>query len=183
MQLLSTLLAIVAGVFLCGGVFALARRRSGYSHVRDTISELGEHGAADSQLVAYGLFLPVGLMQLVIAAMMSNLDDGVALLALCLGIGYLVSVVASCDPGSPMTGSFRQSVHNVGGAVQYCGGAVALWSIAEGQGSLFSWGGWFVTAGLIAISIPGIPIRGLVQRLVETTLFGCLFWACWRIAG
>lgn len=166
-------------MFLCIGIIVMARRRPAYSHVRDTISELGELGAADSQRVALGLFLPVALLLFGATAMIFSSGERIAMLGFCMGVGYLVSVVAPCDPGSPMAGSFKQTLHNVGGGIEYCGGALSLWLVAEEQGAFFFCSGWIVAIGVVAISIPGLPIRGLVQRGVETVLFASMSYACY----
>lgn len=156
----------------------MARRRPAYSHVRDTISELGERGASDSQRVNFGLFLPVALLLFGASATIFSSGERIAMLGLCMGVGYLVSLVAPCDPGSPLAGSFRQTLHNVGGGIEYCGGALSLWLVAEEHGAFFFYSGWIVAIGVVAISIPGLPIRGLVQRGVETILFVCMSYAC-----
>jgi hypothetical protein len=176
--LLSTLSTILAGVFLCVGIIVMARRRSGYSHVRDTISELGERGSSDSQRVNFGLFLPVALLLFGAAAMIFSSDERIAMLGVCIGVGYFASFLAPCDPGAPLAGSFRQTLHNVGGGIEYCGGALSLWLVAEEHGGVFFYSGWIVAIGVVAISIPGLPIRGLVQRVVETILFACMAYAC-----
>ena len=182
MPLLSSLITIAAGVYLCIGIIVMARRRPAYSHIRDTISELGEVGASDSRRVTYGLFLPVAILLFAAAATIFSSSERIAMLGVCMGAGYFVSVVAPCDPGSPMAGSFRQTLHNVGGGIEYCGGALSLWLVAEEHGSCFLYSGWLVAIGVIAISIPGLAIRGLVQRGVETVLFVCMSYACYLAA-
>lgn len=181
--MLSIPFSALAIITLIVGVPALARRRHGYSHLRDTISELGETGAKDASLATYGLFLPVALLLLGSAAAVYRYDDRVAMLALCIAIGYLVAVIAPCDPGSPMTGTLKQSIHNLGGAIEYFGGAITLWLISEDCGVLFSWCGWIVALGAFAVSIPNLPIRGLIQRFVETILFVCVTYGGWLVVA
>lgn len=55
------ILVACISLFLTAGICFFGRRRMGYSHLRHTISELGEQGAADMQRVSWGLFFPVGL--------------------------------------------------------------------------------------------------------------------------
>ncbi len=150
-----------------------------YRHTRDTISELGETGGEDGRLATFGLFLPVSILLFISAITVKDSDHGVAMLALCIGIGYLVAVVAPCDPGSPMEGSLKQTVHNVGGAIEYLGGALSLWIIGAGAKPVFFYAGWLVASATIMISIPQLPWRGLVQRVVETTLFAAVIYGCW----
>jgi hypothetical protein len=179
MTFLPMLFAAASFVFLIVGVLIFARRRKHYSHLRDTISELGESGCNDSARVAYGLFLPIAILQFATAAAIWNSDHRVAMLALCIGIGYLIAVIAPCDPGSPVSGSTRQGLHNLGGAIEYFGGALSFWNLAQESSSLFFYCGWIVVSGTIAVSIPKSPWRGLFQRLVEITLFGGLIFGCW----
>src|SRR5262245_17646556 len=60
-SLSSALVALAAAMVLLGTLY-FASRRPGYSHISNTISELGETGAAQAHLVAFGFFLPVGLI-------------------------------------------------------------------------------------------------------------------------
>ena len=169
-----TLLA--TGFFLVSLLF-LATRKPGYSHLRHTISELGEVGAPDQRLVAFGMFLPIGVLLLVAAFLMRS-NEPHSLLALCIGVGYVVATFFPCDPGSPVTGTTRQSVHNLGGAVEYIGGAFALWKLGESLGLPFQVAAFVVFSAALFLSIPEAgPIRGLIQRLAEACLFGGLLWS------
>ena len=177
--MLSTIFAAVSFLLLVSGVVTLSRRRDDYNHIRDTISELGETNCKDSRLAVYGLFLPVAILLYASGAAISSSDQRMAVLAVCIGTGYLVAAIAPCDQGSPMSGSLRQSVHNAGGAIEYFGGALALWNIAQETGPVFFYCGWITAVGTIAISLPQFPWRGLVQRIIETSLFACLIYGCW----
>ena len=80
-----------------------------------------------------------------------------------------------CDRGSPLSGSPRQALHNIGGAVEYVGGGLALLRLSETLGQAFRLAGLFVLIAAVALSIPAIAsIRGLMQRLAELCLFGGL---------
>ena len=72
-----------------------------------------------------------------------------------------------------MGGTWRQGLHNLGGAVQYLGGALALMVIAETHGPVFRFTGLTVGAIAILISFPG-PVRGALQRGAEALLFSGL---------
>lgn len=122
-------------MFLTIAVLGWARRRPGYQHARDTISELGEARAADSRPVSLGTFLPVGLVMLGVAALTREIAGPSAVLAACIGTGYAVAALFPCDPGSPLSGSLR---HNFGGGIEYVGGALALFGLGEIHGSAFS---------------------------------------------
>lgn len=177
-KLLAAILSVLAAFILLFGTLALARRRDNYQHVHSTISELGEVGATDAKLAAFGVFLPVSLLLFVVASMFPGSDIRVSVLAIAIATGYLVAVFSPCDPGSPMIGSNRQFVHNIGGMIEYLGGTMALWAIGEKYGALFVASGWIGALGTLAISIPGMRFRGLVQRVMESGLFFCLVYAC-----
>lgn len=175
-----TALACVVAVGLLVAVFVFGRRRAGYSHVRHTISELGEVGARDQRRVGWGVFLPVGLGCLVLSVLASSASGpppvvaGMRLLAASLAAGYLVAALFPCDPGSPLQGSWRQGIHNLGGGAEYVGGAASLVVLAPTLGQAALGAAAVVGLGTIALSIPGTPGRGAVQRVVETVLVAAL---------
>ncbi len=138
-------------------------------------------GCPQQQFVAVGVFLPVGLLMLLVAYLALPLGIATAALALCLAVGYLVAAVFPCDVGSPLSGSGRQGMHNLGGAVEYIGGAFAFFRIAEQSGQPFKALGFVVVAVAIAISVQSLgAVRGLIQRVGETCLFGGLALALWQ---
>lgn len=177
-QLSSLGLAVAAALGLIVGIAIFSRRRDDYSNVRNTISELGETGSADERRVGFGLFLPIGLAMAGISALtlIGGGDFGIALLAGCIAAGYLGAAFSPCDPGSPMVGSTKQSIHNLFGGVQYLGGAVALFRLSEQMGNVLLVAAIIVGVGLVAITPPS-PVRGLIQRLAEAALFGGLIYA------
>lgn len=125
------LLPLLALAYLFASLAWLGPRKAGYRHLRHTISELGEVGAPDQRLVAWAVFFPVGMAFLPGALLLAPTAPPVAALSACIAIGYLVAAVFPCDPGSPASGTARQGVHNIGGAVEYVGGGVALLVAAE----------------------------------------------------
>lgn len=184
--MLTSLACLVAGGLLVA-VIVFGRRRSGYSHVRDTISELGEVGAPDQRRVGWGVFFPVGLGCLVLSVMASSasgpppLVAGTRLLAASLAAGYLVAALFPCDPGSPLQGSWRQGIHNLGGGAEYVGGAASLVVLASTLGQSALGAAAVVGLGTVALSLPGIPGRGATQRVVESVLFGTLTISVWLL--
>lgn len=173
---MTSLLAGMSTALLVAGISYAGRRKPGYSHLQHTISELGETDSPVARLVNYGLFLPVGVLLFGLAAS----TDYTALrgLATCVGVGYVVAASFPCDPGSPLSGSSRQQIHNLGGAVEYIGGAYFLSQLTPehtflGQ-HLFTIAAGVVGALAVLLSVPGLPIRGLVQRIAEVVLFGTL---------
>src|SRR5688572_860589 len=179
-EIAAFLLTLLASGYLLAELIILGRRRRLYSHTRDTISELGEFGAPDQRMVAVGVFLPVGVVLLLVAALLRSVNRPAALLALCVAIGYLTAAAFPCDPGSPLSGSPRQGVHNLGGAVEYIGGGLALLQLSQSLGQAFGVAALVVLSIAIALSIPGIAaMRGLIQRVAELCLFVGLAVAIW----
>lgn len=172
-------LALGSTLLLLMGIGYFGWRKPAYSHWHDTISELGEVGSPLSPAVSYGLFLPVGVLLGLIATLAETTT--LAGLAGCVGTGYVVAAFFPCDVGSPLSGSGRQQIHNVGGAVEYIGGAYWLTQISPQRMvidyNLYAISAGSLLAGSILLSIPGLPIRGLVQRMMEGILFGSLLLA------
>lgn len=165
-------------VYLFGGVVLLAGLRPGYSHRRDTISELSERGAPRAKLTGLCVFLPVGLGLWWLAYLVWPQERDVGLLAASLGAGYVVGGVFPPDYGLPRHGSWRQKLHNAGGLIEYLGSAYALYRLAPAHLTLDA---VFYAAALFApltaataFFRPFRPVRGLVQRIAECLLFGLM---------
>ena len=182
-------LILLAAASVVVGTFYFARLRPGYSHIANTISELEETGAPRAGLVAYGFFLPVGLMVWLafwlIQRGRADKEASAALLALsCLGTGYVVSAFAPCDPGAPLLGSGRTLVHNLAGLIDYGGTGVEFLLVARRHtknaaasqaGFIVAGASWLVCLVLL---LPVSHIRGGVQRVVEVIQFSGVFFAC-----
>lgn len=173
-------LALAASAYLVIAVYVFASRKPGYSHIRHTISELGEHDAIDSRVVSYGVFLPVGVLLLGVAGLTVSAHPAHAMLAFSIAVGYLVAAAFPCDPGSPVVGSMRQAVHNIGGAIQYLGGAASLMWISQLSGNGFQIAAIVVLAAALVLSFEN-RIRGINQRIAETILFAGLCYALWTM--
>lgn len=169
-------LALSSTLLLLTGIAYFGWRKPAYSHWHHTISELAEVGSPLSRVVSYGLFLPVGLL----LGLVATLADTTALagLAGCVAIGYVVAAIFPCDVSSPLSGSGRQQIHNVGGAVEYIGGAYWLAQLSPRllvlDYNLYALAAGSLIVGSILLSIPGLVIRGLIQRIMEGILFGAL---------
>jgi len=166
--MLAPLLVILAALYLAIAIVMAARRRADYSHRRHTISELGETGSRDEAVVGYGVFLPVGLV-VAAAAVLAGGTWPAAGPAAAIAAGYCVAALFPCDPGSPFDGSWKQGLHNLGGGIQYVGGALSLLALGE-DSVLFRVAGFGVFAAVPFVSFPG-PFRGAVQRIAEILLF------------
>ena len=184
MPTVAAFLPLLALGYLFASLFRLAQRKPGYSHLLHTISELGEIGAPDQRLIAYGVFPPVGLAFLPGALLFRNAAPAIAALCLCIAAGYIVAAVFPCDPGSPVSGSARQAVHNLGGAIEYIGGGFSLFAAAENFGMPCRIAGFIVLAVAAALTLmPAGTPRGLIQRIGETVLFGSATWLMWLVAS
>jgi hypothetical protein len=179
----SAILVLIASVYLAIAIAVLGARRPTYNHARHTISELGEFGSPYQGVVSFGVFLPVGLALAAVAVMLRPTESMAATLAACIAVGYLVAAVFPCDRGSPMSGSFRQGLHNLGGGVEYFGGAYALLRLAETHGPQFRVAGIAVGASALLISAPTGVLRGAIQRVAEALLFGALIWYLVRLGA
>lgn len=173
--LIAALLAILAAAV---PVVLFARRRPGYSHVRQTISELGEAGADDAREVAIFGFAPAAHgIWLFVAALAWTVPllaqgSGVWLLA-GLGAGFLAAAIFPCDPGAPLIGSWRNNLHNLLAGLGYLSGAAGVYflgdaleraDVAPFAASLATPIAVVVVAGLL-LMFPANPFRGLAQRV------------------
>jgi hypothetical protein len=192
----SALIAIAAAMVLLG-TLCFASLRPGYSHISNTISELGETGAAQAHLVGFGFFLPVGLivwLALRLAHRHSpGPDTALILLALSgLGTGYVLAAFFPCDPGAPLLGSWRTLVHNAAGLIDYGGTAFGFLLFCRycaghkmrPQAVLF---GIAAALGFLAMVLLGLPwafsIRGAVQRVSELIQFTGVFFVCHMLSA
>lgn len=174
----SLTLSLAAFAYLVVSIIVAARRKPGYSHVSQTISELAEYGSAYTRHVSLGVFLPVGVLLGMVAWLLRFAHPPIAALALSIAAGYGLSALFPCDPGSPFIGSVRQAIHNFGGGVEYVGGAFSLLWISEHAGPGFRVAGILVAASVILLSFEN-RVRGIVQRIAETCLFAGLVAALW----
>jgi hypothetical protein len=179
---LATVVTAIATIYLFASLVVLAPKKAGYSHIKHTISEIGEIGAHNQRFVAFGLFLPIGISLLIVAYLVNTAAPAAATLAICIAIGYLGSAVFPCDAGAPLYGTVSHTLHFFAGAVEYIGGGIALMTLAESLGEPFETAGYIVIGVAIALSFPH-PVRGLIQRIAEICLFGCLALAAWQVGG
>ncbi len=186
---LAGLFGITATLLVLAGTWAFALMTPGYSHISHTISELGESGSPLSSLVSFGFFLPTGLLVWLAMALAypfysSDRLSAMGLLAFASpGLGYVMSAFFPCDPGSPLIGSWKQQVHNFFGLVEYLGTGIGLIAFGRSRaqakpsiaGAALIISGVAVLAGLVLLSLPGfVGVRGLLQRLTESIIFGWL---------
>lgn len=168
------LFIVALAILLTAGIHWFAARRADYRHVRHTISELGHKGAADSKLVSWGLFFPVGVCLVAVWFIHRETAPLAATLAAVMGIGYAGAALFPCDPGSPWKGSVSQGLHNLAGGIQYVGGALVLWQLGQADG-VFTALALVVAAGTLFVSLAPLGRwRGAAQRAAELALFAGL---------
>lgn len=169
-------LALITTLYLFAGILYLGYKKPHYSHTRHTISELGEKGGPNSALASFGLFLPTGILLLILS--LSGENKTVQGFAACLSAGYLLSAFFPCDKGSPLEGGLRQQIHNFAGIVEYAGGAYFLYRAPEATQHLLTFHYKIVAAVVIICviitSVPRAPVRGFTQRIAEVLLFASL---------
>jgi len=187
----------LAGLMVLVGTVYFASVRSEYRHTGNTISELGERGAARARLVSFGLFLPVGLL-VWLALWLAHRGgpertNSVLLLAMsCLGTGYVVSAFFPCDPGAPLFGSWRTQVHNAAGFLDYGGTGIGFLLAARAFARRKAFlptaasgaAGVLVLLCLALLCLESMrPLRGAVQRVAELIQFVGLCWLCGLLPG
>lgn len=172
-----------------------ASLRPGYSHFSNTISELGEIGAPRARQVAFGFFLPVGLLVwLALWLIYGGASDRYVLAALIalssLGAGYGLSAFFPCDPGCPIYGSWRTHVHNVLGFIDYAGTGIGFLIISRyfARQRLTIHAIAFLIAGALVLLCAALLsleaaffIRGMVQRIAEVLQFIGVFFVCYLV--
>lgn len=175
------ILTFLTSLYLFVSILYFGHKLSAYRHLKDTISELGERGSVFEKQVGYGVFLPVGLLLIFAGAMLyltrleSDLLKNLSGLMACVGAGYAIAAIFPCDPGSPASGSStRQHIHNMGGFIEYAGGAFFLLRASE-MIPILSTIGYAVIICTIFISVTTFW-RGLIQRIAEVALFGSIIY-------
>ncbi len=167
-------------LFLAVGVLYFGTRKEGYSHIRNTISELGEVNAPDGREVNRKLFLPAGLILIGVGIAGRNQINGWGELAICMGSGYLLSAFFPCDKGAPLIGGLRQMMHNAAGVIEYGG---SIYFLYKARPLLFYISP--ITPDIILLvliicallaPLPVIKWRGFLQRIIELIFFTQLLW-------
>jgi hypothetical membrane protein len=170
-----TLASGIISAYLLTAIVYFAHIRSGYSHWRDTISELGETGALHAKQVSYYVFLIAGLLLIMLALIVcyffgSDSISPLAGLLGCAGTGYAVAGIFPCDKGAPLGGSAKQQIHNAGGFIEYIGGAFFMMQHPDATQLAY-----VVIASAVLISLPPLfSWRGLIQRVGELALFSAM---------
>ena len=187
-------LVVTFAVFYLAVIFGGASLKTEYSHISQYISELNATGTAWSWLIGYFGFLPIGLLGFVLLLVVAPNArlTGVSQIGYWLLIGepvaYAGSAFAPCDLGCPSAGSLSQNFHNILSAITLLvttTGLILLFfneRLAPRQKA-----GWLVLAATFIMLytlalVPDLAMwRGLLQRLAEGILYGCLCLVSWRL--
>jgi hypothetical protein len=162
------LLAVLTAVTAASVPAYFGSRKPGYSHLRHTISELGEIGSPVGRSVSYIGFLSTGislwLFLFVAAEALPHESTEVFYLLSLVGAGYVGAAIFRCDPGAPLIGSWRNAIHNIFAVLEYVGAAGAFTTLKRSEfwsplSELMVYAGGLVLVCLWAISFPH-PFRG-----------------------
>jgi hypothetical protein len=182
LSLLTAALAAIVPIYF-------GRRKPGYSHLRHTISELGEAGSPVGRSVAFFGFLPTGLsvwlFLLLAAAAAPHASRNTFYLLSLVGAAYVGAAFFRSDQDAPLFGSWRNTAHNILGSFEYIAAAGAFISLERDDfwGPLSTFGkyaGFLIFACFCGIG-RAHPLRGLVQRIAETTIFAGIVLMGWWI--
>ena len=170
-------LTIIIYLFLVCGIFFYAKKRPAYSHLKHTISELGEAGSTCEKSVGFRVFMPVGLGCFLLAGFTYQDNWPASVLLGAMGFGYFFSAFFPCDPGTPMSGTWKNSIHNLVGGMAYVTMGYHLKALIDQQLGLFPEVAFIALAMFLFNFIIGWPkqLVGLTQRLAETAVFLCVF--------
>lgn len=152
-------------------------KRPNYNHYEKTISELGETGSGLERKVGLSLFLPIGL-GLAAIAWFAAPDQHVALLAAAMSLGYIGGAIFPIDEGAPISGSWKNGLHNLFGGIEYMGAIAALQLWQSELSFLSSFLQLSIIVFIASLYIPLVrQFRGLLQRMAEIGLFLILWFA------
>jgi len=171
-----------------------AALKAEYSHLSQYISELNATGSAWSWQIGLLGFLPLGLLGVVLLlvvaprARLQGISKIGCWLLIAEPISYIGSAVAPCDLGCPSTGSLSQNVHNILSVVTLPITTLGLVFLScNSRLALVQRVGWLVLAASF-ITLYGLALvpdlaqwRGLLQRLAEGVLYGCLCIISWKL--
>ena len=181
-------------VFYLLVVYGGASLKDEYSYVGQYISELNATGTAWSWQIGYLGFLPLGLLGLLLLLVVAPRVElrGVSRIGCWLIVAepaaYLTSAFAPCDLGCPTTGSLSQNAHNFVSAITLAMTTLGLVFLSRNDrltpAKRVGWlvlAATFITLYTIALLPDAAEIRGLLQRLAEGILYGCLCLVSWQI--
>ena len=189
-RLLVAALAVFYPLVLFGG----AALKAEYSHLSQYISELNATGSAWSWQIGFLGFLPLGLLGVAVLlavaqhARLHGISRIGCWLLIAEPVAYIGSAFAPCDLGCPSTGSLSQNAHNILSVATLPMTTLGLVFLSCNRRlAPVQRVGWIVLAAsfitLYAFAlVPDVAQwRGLLQRLAEGVLYGCLCIISWKL--
>ena len=187
-------IVVALAVFYPLVLFGGAALKAEYSHLSQYISELNATGSAWSWQIGFLGFLPLGflgaVLLLVVAprAGLQGISKIGCWLLIAEPIAYIGSAFAPCDLGCPSTGSLSQNVHNILSVVTLPITTLGLVFLSCNSRLILEQRvGWlvlaasFITLYMVALVPDVAHWRGLLQRLAEGVLYGCLCIISWKL--
>jgi hypothetical protein len=164
---------LIIYIYLVWGITFYGKKRKAYDHFKYSISELGELGSEYEKQVSFVIFLPVGLGCLIVSIFTYTYSYQAAFLSSAIGLSYLLSAFFPCDPGTPLFGTWKNSIHNIVGAACYAGMVYQLNELMDKNT------GWYIDVSFTLLCfflitfLVGFPkyFIGLIQRIAEASIF------------
>ncbi len=188
-RLLVLAVTLVYAVMVYGGGWL----KTDYDPVSQFTSELTSSGTAWAGAIAtaHVVWGVLGLALLWVAAPIVPVSGvargGYWLLASEPGV-WIGSAFLPCDPGCPFDGSLTQTLHNLWAAITFVATTVGLLLLARNPAvsatTRLAWAllAVFWLSTFVLMLLPAAePVRGLIQRLGEGTLYGTLCVVAWRL--
>ncbi len=185
---LTALLPIASAIWLAASVLIAGALRPGYSHSAQFMSELGATGTSGAWAMNGFGFIPAELLLLAFlclaAAAMRR--RGLALAGLSVlavyALGLIIGALAPCDTDCrPVDPSATHRIHMLAGAVAYLSGltGIALLAVAVGRLGARRLMIAGIACGAVGLALflslaPEHPQVGLIQRGLESVIYGCL---------
>lgn len=187
------LLALAVALFYAAMVYGGGWLKGDFDLVSQFTSELTTSGTPWARAIAasHVVWGTLGLALLWVAAPMAPLAGvariGYWLLASEPGV-WIGSAFLPCDPGCPVDGSLTQTLHNLWAAATFVATTVGLLLLAcnraVSRATRLAWALlavlWLTTFVLMLVP-DAAPVRGLIQRLGEGTLYGTLCVVAWKL--
>jgi hypothetical protein len=195
---LARLLLIASILYVIGFYFVGAAIKPGYSQLSSFVSEYNAAGTPWAGVLTYAGFLATTLL------LSAFLFAGAPLLPVsgagrmgkwllwCVPASYFIAVIAPCDAGCPLEGSFSQILHNAFAVIVYfgIGASLALLSFAPGfrtaplrRSFLFLSGIAFPPVFFAMVQPELEPWGGLLQRSLDMALAVSLLFLMWTSPG
>ena len=187
-------LVVAIAIFYVVVVYGGASLKDDYSHFSQYISELNALDTSWSWQIGYLGFLPLGLLGVLLLlivvsqAKLSGSSQIGSWLLVAEPVAYIGSAFAPCDLGCLSTGSLSQNTHNLLSLVTLPVTTLGLVLLSlDKRLTLVKRIGWlalavtFITLYALALVPDLAPWRGLLQRVAEGTLYGCLCLVGWRL--